>query len=217
MEVAKAAAAAQAAVDRAAADDAASAAGAEGGGQSLVSGQSTALASKGSTAAERTVADLEQLIDRPAPGQECYICKVRQPGCPLCWDFPVWKRRKKRARPAAAPGRRQQHEEIEAPVAVLCPADYAFVPGGEDPRLSPAGADVEAGGDLVRPALHTALTTHTSLRLFRNCFMSFTTYNVKTVPSGDIVSLVIDNDSTVFGIDARLTLLPPAARFSLSL
>ena len=93
MEVAKAAAAAQAAVDRAAADDAASAAGAEGGGQSLVSGQSTALASKGSTAAERTVADLEQLIDRPAPGQECYICKVRQPGCPLCWDFPVWKRR----------------------------------------------------------------------------------------------------------------------------
>jgi len=47
---------------------------------------------------------------------------------------------------------------------------------------------VDSGGDLIRPALHTALTTSKSIKLFRSCFENFTTYNIKTVPSGDITT-----------------------------
>lgn len=50
------------------------------------------------------------------------------------------------------------------------------------------GYQVDSGGDLIRPALHTALTTSKSISLFRACFTSHTTYNIKTVPSGDITT-----------------------------
>jgi len=77
---------------------------------------------------KQTVTDLEALVDRPKPGMECYVCKVRQKGCPLCWDFPKWKKRPPKTKAKAA--------AIEAYVAPLCPYDYAFVPGGEDPRTT---------------------------------------------------------------------------------
>lgn len=83
----------------------------------------------GSSASKRTVADLDALVDRPLPGMECYICKVRQPGCPLCWDFPKWKKRPPKPGTAKAAA-------IEAYVPPLCPNNYAFVPGGDDPRTS---------------------------------------------------------------------------------
>jgi hypothetical protein len=86
------------------------------------------LGTKGSLAStsKRTVADLDALVDRPLAGMECYICKLRQKGCPLCWDFPTWKKRPPKKAATL----------IETYVPPLCPNDYAFVPGGDDPRTT---------------------------------------------------------------------------------
>mmetsp|Transcript_31175 Transcript_31175/g.36727 ORF Transcript_31175/g.36727 Transcript_31175/m.36727 type:complete len:610 (-) Transcript_31175:125-1954(-) len=116
----------------------------------------------------------ESLVMMPEPGQECFICKVRQGGCPLCFDFPVWVHRSTNT------------SNVEY-VTPLQPRDYAFAPG-EDPGV----AVVQAGGQRIRPPLHTNLTTHSAIAHCRALYKSFTKFNIKTVPAGNTVSVSLD-------------------------
>jgi len=99
-------------------------------GEMSAADTNSVFGTKGSieSGSKQTVTDLEALVDRPKPGMECFVCKVRQKGCPLCWDFPKWKKRPPKTKAKAS--------AIETYVAPLCPNDYAFVPGGEDPRTT---------------------------------------------------------------------------------
>jgi hypothetical protein len=75
--------------------------------------------------------------------------KVRQGGCPLCWDFPEWVIRNN--------GKNSNQVEYVTP---LQPRDYAFAPG-DDPMV----AVVQAGGTRIRPPMHTNMTTHTAIEV----------------------------------------------------
>lgn len=90
----------------------------------------------------------ESLVDMPGPNKECFICKVRQGGCALCWDFPEWVMRNN-----------GNPNSVEY-VSPLQPRDYAFEPG-DDPMV----AVVQAGGTRIRPPMHTNMTTHTSIKV----------------------------------------------------
>ena len=181
------------------------------GGLSLVTGEGSTLEAEasGGSSRPRTAPDLEQLVDRPRDGYECYICKVRQAGCPLCWDFPTWVRKPKtpKSRPPTDAGRSRSGTAagrdlapIEVPVPPLCPRDYAFTPG----MTEDVGGFVAAGGDLIRPPLHTCLTTNKAIKLYRACFRSYCTFNVKTVPAGPVCSVVLDMEtSTVYELYER--------------
>jgi hypothetical protein len=203
-------------------DDASSSQGGAGVGDliSVYTSNSSALASKGSnsldihratddgnsTVLTAVTADRTQFVSMPVEGLECYLCKTRQAGCPLCWDFPVWveKEEKPRESPENRKGEDGEEERgnteslLRGTPNILQPLDYAFTPGCEDvgrPLLVP---NKTTGGELIRPPLHTPLTTETAIRLWRGIFRTYTTLFVKTVPSGEIVTLVMDAEhSTV--------------------
>ena len=155
--------------------------------------EQSSVGAEASATTKHTAPDIADLVDLPPPGYECFICKVRQAGCPLCWEFPEWKKKVRSRAPTPAAGKRRAEPlaQIEQPVPKLAPRDYAFAPGQtEDP-----GEEVDLGS-VVRPPLHTCLTTHTGIQLYRRCFLTFYTFNIKTVPAGDVVAVSLDAETS---------------------
>ena len=98
---------------------------------------------------------------------------------------------------------RKRAEEFVPTPPTLCPGDFAFAPGdyveGAAPQEAASGG---SGGGFFgrhwkRPSLHTNLTTQTAIMYYRGIFAKYTQYNIKTVPAGNIVNVVLENDSTV--------------------